>query len=59
MSPPNSTTWSGYDFEDNYVQDVEEPSGLCIDRKQILGVKEKGVLSGFKIASNLDKQSER
>ncbi|KAJ9677122.1 hypothetical protein PVL29_022229 [Vitis rotundifolia] len=50
---------SGYDFEDNYVQEVEEPSGLVIDSKQKLGGKEKGVLSGFKVASKLDYQLER
>lgn len=50
---------SGYDFEDNYVQEVEEPSGLVIESKQKLGSKEKGVLSGFKVASKLDYQLER
>lgn len=59
VSPPNLTTWSGYDFEDNYVQEVEEPSGLVIESKQKLGSKEKGVLSGFKVASKLDYQLER
>ena len=59
VSPPNIATWSGYEFEDNYVQEIEEPSGLSIDSKQKLGGKEKGVLSGFKLASKLDNHLER
>uniref|UniRef100_A0A5B7CE04 Putative G patch domain-containing protein 1 n=1 Tax=Davidia involucrata TaxID=16924 RepID=A0A5B7CE04_DAVIN len=61
---------SGYDFEETYVQEIEEPSNLIMDNKKRLGGKEHGVLPrlggnehgvlpGFKVASNSDYQLER
>ncbi|KAA8541144.1 hypothetical protein F0562_025110 [Nyssa sinensis] len=50
---------SGYDFEETYVQEIEEPSKLSIDNKKGLGGREQGVLPGFKVASNSDYQLER
>ncbi|KAF8389834.1 hypothetical protein HHK36_024353 [Tetracentron sinense] len=50
---------SGLDFEETYVQEVEEPSGMSRDSKQKLVKNEQGVLPGFKNASNSDYQLER
>ncbi|XP_059453445.1 G patch domain-containing protein TGH isoform X2 [Corylus avellana] len=57
---------SGFDFEDTYIQEVEEPSRLVeepsrlmIDSKRKFVVKEQGVLPGFRVASNSDYQLER
>ncbi|XP_050377487.1 G patch domain-containing protein TGH [Argentina anserina] len=50
---------SGYDFEETYVDDVDEPMKLIMDSKQKSVQKEPGALSGFKIASNTDYQLER
>lgn len=50
---------TGYDFEDSYVQEIEEPSMLTIESKKSNSEKEHGVLPGFKVASNSDYQLER
>lgn len=50
---------SGYDFEETYVQEIEEPSKHSLDNKKKLTEKEQGVLPGFKVASNSDYQLER
>lgn len=50
---------SGYDFEDTYVQEIEEPTRLMIEDKKKSGAKEHGILPGFKVASNSDYQLER
>lgn len=50
--------FGGYDFEDRYVQDIEEPSGVSMHHKPPLTYKEKGVLLGFKTASNAVSQLE-
>ncbi|KAK3040201.1 hypothetical protein RJ639_028913 [Escallonia herrerae] len=50
---------SGYAFEENYVQEIEEPSRLAIENKKMSGEKGDGALPGFKIASNSDYQLER
>ncbi|KAL6006939.1 hypothetical protein ACLOJK_032435 [Asimina triloba] len=49
---------SGFEFEEVYVDEDEEPSRLNKDIKQLLGKKE-GVLSGFKVASDSEYQLER
>ncbi|XP_058087067.1 G patch domain-containing protein TGH isoform X2 [Magnolia sinica] len=55
---------SGFEFEETYVEEDEEPSRLNRDKtnrdkKKQLGKKEAGVLSGFKVASNSEYQLER
>ncbi|OMO51958.1 SWAP/Surp [Corchorus capsularis] len=49
----------GYDFEETYVEEDEEPSRLSIVNKQKVVVKDQGVLPGFKLASVSDYQLER
>ncbi|KAM7471178.1 hypothetical protein LguiA_009361 [Lonicera macranthoides] len=51
--------YGGYDFEDSYVREIEEPSMLAIESKKKVGEKEHGVLPGFKAASNFDYQLQR
>ncbi|KAM5571061.1 G patch domain-containing protein TGH [Rosa sericea] len=50
---------SGYDFEETYVEDIDEPTKLIMDSKQKSVRKEAGALSGFRLASNSDYQLER
>ncbi|PIA39560.1 hypothetical protein AQUCO_02600186v1 [Aquilegia coerulea] len=50
---------SGYDFEETYVQDIEEPSTINKDIKLIKSKGEQGVLPGFKVASSSDLQLDR
>ncbi|KAL0388053.1 UNVERIFIED_CONTAM: G patch domain-containing protein TGH [Sesamum radiatum] len=50
---------SGYDFQDKYVQEIEEPSRVNVDTLRILDKKKDGVLSGFKVATNSESQLER
>ncbi|KAJ4960699.1 hypothetical protein NE237_020609 [Protea cynaroides] len=50
---------SGYDFEETYVQEVEEPTRMIPDNKQKQGKNEQTVLAGFKVASNFDHEMER
>ncbi|PQM37575.1 G patch domain-containing protein TGH [Prunus yedoensis var. nudiflora] len=50
---------SGYDFEETYVEDIDEPSRSIMEGKQKSVRKEPGVLSGFRLASNSDYQHER
>ncbi|GAB4845321.1 hypothetical protein Ancab_038729 [Ancistrocladus abbreviatus] len=56
---------SGYDYEETYVQEDEEPSRLTIDNMQIVDNKRKltgkqeGVLPGFRVATKSDYQLER
>ncbi|KAH7852238.1 hypothetical protein Vadar_022361 [Vaccinium darrowii] len=50
---------SGYDFEETYVQEIEEPTKQVVDKVKKRSGKEQGVLPGFKVASNSDYQLER
>ncbi|XP_024030764.1 G patch domain-containing protein TGH [Morus notabilis] len=51
---------SDYDFEETYVQEIDEPSTkLTVDSKRKLITNEQGVLPGFRIASKADYQPER
>ncbi|XAR63873.1 hypothetical protein NMG60_11024010 [Bertholletia excelsa] len=50
---------SGYNFEETCVQEIEEPSKLSIEDTRKRSGKERGVLPGFKVASNSDYQLER
>ncbi|CAB4281217.1 unnamed protein product [Prunus armeniaca] len=50
---------SGYDFEETYVEDIDEPSRSITEGKQKSVRKEPGVLSGFRLALNSDYQHER
>ncbi|KAL5748960.1 hypothetical protein ACOSQ2_026257 [Xanthoceras sorbifolium] len=50
---------TAYDFEDTYVQEVEEPSRVTKDRRPKLLGKEQGILPGFVVASKSDYQLER
>lgn len=50
---------AGFDFEETYVQEVEQPSRLETDSKRKLVAKEQGVLPGFRVSSNSDYQLER
>ncbi|XVF11680.1 hypothetical protein REPUB_Repub08aG0048200 [Reevesia pubescens] len=50
---------AGYDFEETYIEEHEEPSRLSIERKQKVVAKDQGVLPGFKVASVSDYRLER
>ncbi|KAM7279485.1 hypothetical protein ACFE04_006619 [Oxalis oulophora] len=59
---------SGYNFEETYIQEEEEPLGLSIENKPSklsieskpsLVAKDSGLLPGFKLASQSDYQMER
>lgn len=52
---------AGYEFEETYVQEEDEPpSKMITDGKQkLIGRKVEGVLLGFRIASKSDYQMER
>ncbi|XP_027126391.2 G patch domain-containing protein TGH [Coffea arabica] len=50
---------SGYDFEESYVEETEEPSKPMNENIKLLRNKEDGLLPGFKAASNSDYQLER
>ncbi|EYU41032.1 hypothetical protein ABFS82_07G095700 [Erythranthe guttata] len=50
---------SGYDFQDTYVQEIEEPSKVKVDTLRILNVKKDDVLPGFKAASKSEGSLER
>lgn len=52
---------AGYEFEETYVQEEDEPPPKMItDGKQkLIGRKVEGVLLGFRIASKSDYQMER
>ncbi|XWS37204.1 hypothetical protein CRYUN_Cryun19dG0023000 [Craigia yunnanensis] len=50
---------AGYDFEETYIEEDEEPSRLSIESKQKVVAKDQGVLPGFKVASVSDYQLER
>ncbi|CAA0833284.1 G patch domain-containing protein TGH [Striga hermonthica] len=50
---------SGYDFQDTYVQEIEEPSQTNMDTLRILDRKKPDVLTGFKAASHSDRILER
>ncbi|KAL3512313.1 hypothetical protein ACH5RR_025030 [Cinchona calisaya] len=50
---------SGYDFEETYIEETEEPSIPMIENVKMLDKKEHGVLQGFKAASKSDYQLER
>lgn len=54
-----SPSSSGYDFEETYVEDIDEPTRSIMDSKQKSVQKEPGALAGFKLASNSDYQLER
>lgn len=50
---------SGYNFEETYVEEVEESSRLSADNERKLLVKDQSVLPGFRVASKSDYQLER
>ena len=52
---------AGYEFEETYIQeDDEPPSKLITDGKQkLIGKKLEGVLPGFRVALKSDYQLER
>lgn len=50
---------SGYDFEETYVQESEEPTVLSIEQKKKWSGKEEVVLPGFRPASCSERQLER
>ncbi|KAK7292125.1 hypothetical protein RIF29_07838 [Crotalaria pallida] len=50
---------TGYEFEDTYVQEVEEPSKLSLENRKKKDRKDQDNLPGFTIASNSDYQMER
>ncbi|KAK6276040.1 hypothetical protein POUND7_005749 [Theobroma cacao] len=50
---------AGYDFQETYVEEDEEPSRLSIESKQKVVAKDQGILRGFKVASVSDYQLER
>ncbi|GFP85246.1 g patch domain-containing protein tgh [Phtheirospermum japonicum] len=50
---------SGYDFQDTYVQEIEEPPQTNMDTLRILDGKKHGVLPGFKVASRSDRILDR
>lgn len=56
---PNWIYFSGYDIEETYVQEIEEPIKQGIDKTKKWSGKEQGVLPGFKVASNSDYHLER
>ncbi|XP_075107730.1 G patch domain-containing protein TGH isoform X1 [Nicotiana tabacum] len=50
---------SGYDFEETYVEEVEEPSRPKVENLKLLDRKAHDVLPGFSAASKSDYQLER
>lgn len=50
---------SGYDFEETYVEEVEEPSRPKVENLKMLDRKAHGTLPGFRAASKSDYQLER
>ncbi|ESW27165.1 hypothetical protein PHAVU_003G179400 [Phaseolus vulgaris] len=50
---------TGYEFEDAYVQEVEEPSTLRLENRTKKELKDQGDLPGFRVASNSDYKMER
>ncbi|TKY54961.1 G patch domain-containing protein TGH [Spatholobus suberectus] len=50
---------TGYEFEDAYVQEVEEPSMLSLENQRKKEQKDQGDLPGFRVASNSDYKMER
>ncbi|CAJ1944308.1 unnamed protein product [Sphenostylis stenocarpa] len=50
---------TGYEFEDAYVQEVEEPSTLRLENQTKKEKKDQGDLPGFRVASNSDYKMER
>ncbi|KHN10437.1 G patch domain-containing protein TGH-like [Glycine soja] len=50
---------TGYEFEDAYVQEVEEPSTLRLENQRTKEQKDQGDLRGFRVASNSDFKMER
>lgn len=50
---------TGYDFEETYVEEVEEPSRPKVENLKLLDRKAHDVLPGFSAASKSDYQLER
>ncbi|KAF3650585.1 G patch domain-containing protein TGH [Capsicum annuum] len=50
---------SGYDFEETYVEEVEEPSRPKVENLKMLDRKAHDILPGFSAASKSDYQLER
>ncbi|KAK7330222.1 hypothetical protein VNO77_24410 [Canavalia gladiata] len=50
---------TGYEFEDAYVQEVEEPSTLSLENQIKKERKDQGGLPGFRVASSSDYNMER
>lgn len=49
----------GYEFEDAYVQEVEEPPKLTLEHQKKKDRKDQGNLPGFRVASTSDYKMER
>ncbi|KAJ1394715.1 putative G patch domain-containing protein TGH [Sesbania bispinosa] len=49
----------GYEFEDSYVQEIEEPSKLTLENQKKKDQKDQSILPGFRVASNSDYKMER
>lgn len=56
---PKHGCFLGYNFEETYVEEVEESSRLSADNERKLLVKDQSVLPGFRVASKSDYQLER
>ncbi|KAJ1392320.1 SWAP/Surp [Sesbania bispinosa] len=50
---------TGYEFEDSYVQEIEEPSKLTLENQKKKDQKDQSILPGFRVASNSDYKMER
>ncbi|KAL2338275.1 hypothetical protein Fmac_012721 [Flemingia macrophylla] len=50
---------TGFEIEDAYVQEVEEPSTLSLENPKKKEQKNQGDLPGFRVASNSDYKMER
>lgn len=49
----------GFEFEEAYVQEVEEPSKLTLENQKKKDQKDQGNLPGFRVASDSDYKMER
>lgn len=55
----SSSSSSGSEFADAYVQEVEEPPKLTLEHREKKDRKDQGNLPGFRVASNSDYKMER
>lgn len=49
----------GFEFQETYVEEVEEPSKLSLENQKKKVQKNQDNLPGFRVASNSDYQMER